>query len=265
MGPPCTRLVLLIAVAVLALLGTCGGLEARSGKPKVIPGRDPGGVAVAVIGAGIDYSRAEMAARLARDGEGELIGWDFADNDARPFSGDNADGRLAALALGEGQAAGRLVVARVAPGRQDQIAAALRFAGETPARIVLVLADPGRPLTVGQLAEAAQFLRPMLIVVPAHRVEGVAPVAGEERAGLIIVTAEGQAAAKGPADVAVASLPGELAGEGGAADDAAAARLVAIARRVAAGEPGLDGAGLRANLLRLAKVRPGALPMLEGP
>lgn len=263
MGPPCTRLVLLVGV-VLALLGTCAGLEARSGKPKVVPGRDPGGVAVAVIGAGIDYRRTEVESRLARDGEGELIGWDFADNDARPFSGDNADGRLVALALGEGQGAGRLVVARVAPGRQDQIAAALRFARETPARIVLMLADPGRPLTVGQLAEAAQFLRPMLIVVPAHRVEGVAPVAGEERAGLIIVTAEGQAAATVPADVAMASLAGEPGGEGVAPDDVAAARLVARARRVVAGEPGLDGAGLRANLLGLAKVRPGALPMLEG-
>lgn len=54
-------------------------------KPRVPPGVDPGGVAVAIIGSGIDYTRPEIAARLARDGEGEIVGWDFTDNDRRPF------------------------------------------------------------------------------------------------------------------------------------------------------------------------------------
>src|SRR5215813_6387373 len=54
-------------------------------KPPVPPGRDPGGVAVALIGTGIDYTLPQVASRLARDGEGELIGWDLQDEDRRPF------------------------------------------------------------------------------------------------------------------------------------------------------------------------------------
>ena len=51
-------------------------------KPRVPPGVDPGGVAVAIIGSGINYTRSrDRGKRLARDGEGEIIGWDFVDND----------------------------------------------------------------------------------------------------------------------------------------------------------------------------------------
>ncbi len=55
-------------------------------KPKLIPGIDPGGLALAVIGDGIDYARPEIAARLARDGEGELVGFDLVDRDRRPYA-----------------------------------------------------------------------------------------------------------------------------------------------------------------------------------
>ncbi|MFM2422931.1 MAG: hypothetical protein RL291_1461 [Pseudomonadota bacterium] len=54
-------------------------------KPRVPVGNDPGGVRVAVIGGGIDYTRPEFKDRLARDGEGTLTGVDFEGKDLVPF------------------------------------------------------------------------------------------------------------------------------------------------------------------------------------
>src|SRR4029079_9055021 len=59
-----------LAAAVLTL-----ATQAQEAKPRVPPGRAPGGVAIALISTGIDYTIPEIAQRLARDGEGELVGW----------------------------------------------------------------------------------------------------------------------------------------------------------------------------------------------
>ncbi len=76
-----------IYVAVLALLATAFVMRtAAAADPEVPPGIDPGGEAIVIVGTGIDYRNEVIAARLARDGEGELIGWDFVDNDRRPFA-----------------------------------------------------------------------------------------------------------------------------------------------------------------------------------
>jgi len=58
----------LIAVAAFAVAAL-----AQEKKPPLPPGRDPGGVAIALVTTGIDYTVPEVAQRLARDGEGELI------------------------------------------------------------------------------------------------------------------------------------------------------------------------------------------------
>lgn len=84
------RAILLHWIAAAALLGavlaeTPPSQLPEPKKPPVPPGRDPGGVAVALIGTGIDYTLPAVARRLARDGEGELIGWDLQDEDRKPF------------------------------------------------------------------------------------------------------------------------------------------------------------------------------------
>ena len=41
---------------------------------------------IAILTTGFDYTRAEIAARLARDGEGEIIAWDVPGDDRFPFA-----------------------------------------------------------------------------------------------------------------------------------------------------------------------------------
>jgi hypothetical protein len=251
------------ALVLAALVMVCSLAEARPDKPKVPPGRDPGGIAIALIGGGIDYRRSDIAARLARDGEGEIVGWDFADDDARPFSASDENAGNAALLLAEGQTA-RLVPVRVTTGRHGQIAAALRFVGGTPARVALILADPGTPLPIAGLAEAARQLSGLLVLVPAHHVAGGAGSSGlseADRAGLLVVAADSNATL---ADVAVAPTPGAAGLTGDATDtsnrdDRAAIRVAALAVRVIRTEPQLSGLALRMRIVSFAR------PQMLGP
>src|SRR5262249_13897079 len=74
---------------LLVMTGTMVWAElatAQGRKPKLPAGLDPGGVAIAILSTGIDYRAADIAQRLARDGEGDLIGWDLVDRDNRPFN-----------------------------------------------------------------------------------------------------------------------------------------------------------------------------------
>ncbi len=58
--------------------------------PAVPDGEDPGGVAVAVVDAGVNYLLPELNARLARDSKGKILGYDFWDLDDRPFDANPA-------------------------------------------------------------------------------------------------------------------------------------------------------------------------------
>jgi hypothetical protein len=219
----------------------------------VPPGIDGGGVAVAIVGDGLDYRRPELLPRLARDGEGELVGWDFADDDRRPFAATGGADGLAALLIATSPA--RLVPIRVARGEERQIAQALRLLGGMPARIVLVSAEPGAPIDRAKLAAASRGLPRLLIVVPARL---VAPAPGAPAAepsdatGLLVAAAAPSAAA----DAWVPAGPSPGPGGGVHADDFAAARLAALAARILTGEPALTGPALRARLLSL--VAPGS-------
>jgi hypothetical protein len=53
--------------------------------PPVPAGTDPPGIAVGVIDTGVDYLLPEIAARLARNPAGEILGYDYWDLDRRPF------------------------------------------------------------------------------------------------------------------------------------------------------------------------------------
>ncbi len=174
----------------------CG--PALAADPKVPPGHDPGGTAIALIGGGIDYTSEKIAPRLARDGEGELIGWDMIDNDRRPFptaiasggssgaaskpqasSGKTSDDdtELASLIL-SAYAKGQLVPVRTRPGEAQALATAIAFVAGTPARIV-VIAQPldSAPLRL-VVRQASERFKDHLFVVAGDVGLAAAPVAG---------------------------------------------------------------------------------------
>ncbi|MFM9937962.1 MAG: hypothetical protein ACKVP7_00535 [Hyphomicrobiaceae bacterium] len=164
----CRRGIALGAAASLALPALAWG---QSRKPKLPPGRDPGGVAVAIIGAGVDYTRPEITNRLARDGEGELIGWDFVDNDNRPFERADAAvpvphhaGSEMALALLGTAPHSRLIPIRVPDQKIATLVRALALAAKTPARIAIVLTG-GEPAAPWQPFSDAVGAAPSLLVI----------------------------------------------------------------------------------------------------
>ena len=146
---------------------------AQEKKPLVPPGRDPGGVAIAIITTGIDYTVPELAQRLARDGEGELIGWDLQDNDRKPFDKSKGgtrpewggDGTLvASLMLGTRTV--RLVPVRVDPGDPASLARAVAFVAQTPARVAVLPMWGTAREDWEPLRQAAMRFRDVLVIVP---------------------------------------------------------------------------------------------------
>ena len=157
-------------VAVLAsswVIGWATCVTAWAGDPKVPAGQDPGGVAVALIGGGVDYTAPAIAPRLARDGEGELIGWDGVDNDHAPFAAADAPGNAteAATVLLSAYAKGRLVPVRVARGDAQGLAKAIAFVAGTPARIMAIaLPLDSAPMRM-VVRQASERFKDHLIVV----------------------------------------------------------------------------------------------------
>ncbi len=168
---------MLLRASLLCVLGAlmlAGTAAAQQRKPPLPPGRDPGGVAIALLGTGIDYTLPEIARRLARDGEGELIGWDLVDNDNRPFR--RSEGASAASASGgDGTALARAVGApgrRIVPVRIDaadpgSIARAVAFVARTPARIVVVPMWSARQSDWEPFRQAALHFKDLLFIVAA--------------------------------------------------------------------------------------------------
>lgn len=139
-------------------------------KPPPPPGRDPGGLAIAILSTGIDYRDPETARLLARDGEGEIIAWDTIDNDNRPFaprgpspSTGMSGTDIAQLVGGPGR---RIVPVRIAEDDPASIGRALAFVTRTPASIILMPTGIRIDWTtlVGPMAFTAA--RGLLLVVP---------------------------------------------------------------------------------------------------
>ncbi len=107
-------------------------------------GEDPGGVRVALVDSGLAYDLPLFRDRLARDGEGMPLGYDFWDLDPWPYDGDTARGPFLPIRHGTAVAS---VLAREAPDaalipfrypRPDmtRMAALVRRAAEAGARIL---------------------------------------------------------------------------------------------------------------------------------
>jgi hypothetical protein len=170
--------------------------------PPVPAGKDPGGAAVALITAGIDYTLPEIARALARDGEGELIGWDFVDNDRRPFApsqdktpanaggGETTQGTaLAKLLAGSSM---RLVPVRVDAADPLSLARAAAFVARTPARVAILPEWSERPEDWEPFRQVAVHLNDVVFVAMTRRDAGAKPVdpAALGLANLVAVTAE---------------------------------------------------------------------------
>jgi hypothetical protein len=245
-----------ILAALLAVAFAATGASAQSAKPKVPPGTDPGGIAIALIAHGIDYTDAEIAPRLARDGEGEIIGWDFVTNDNKPFAATpdaGIDGtRLAKLTL-SAYARGRLVPLRIAPSDPTQFAQALRFVLQSPARIIAVPVWNARPEITEMLNAAAQHARDRLFVLPAG--DGMT---AQRSGNLLSAAALTQVETNSPAflmavDVWVRPRGAALFGARPGSPPADALEAHALAAAFAAcaqhSGPALDGAAARAAVL----------------
>jgi hypothetical protein len=254
---------LLLSLVLYALVLNSGCLAADPAKPAVPAGRDPGGIAVALIGNGIDYSQPSIAPRLARDGEGELIGWDFVDDDRRPLgSAAGIETSQANLLLHETTSA-RLIVVRTSDSRMDAFISAIAFVAQTPARIVLVSSPPDPQERRIGLLETARRAPALLFVASAKLIGQHAASVGNRR-NILVVSVRGDGASPpGPpapsADVSVETAAG--AGVTAMADDVAVARIGALAARVLATEHQPDGASLKQRILELAN--PGRVPGQE--
>ena len=157
------------AIMVCGLLlaaSACLAQTAASRKPKLPPGVDPGGVAIGLITTGIDYTRPDVARCLARDGEGELIGWDVVDRDRLPYrqaTGAVADDVLFAL-IPCGRV--RVVPVRVDPVDGLSLGRALAFLAKSPARVV-VLPVASQPKDWAPFQAAAAQFKILLVIVAA--------------------------------------------------------------------------------------------------
>jgi subtilisin family serine protease len=198
---------------------------AQSKKPLVPPGRDPGGVAVALLSGGVDYTHPQLAARLARDGEGELIGWDVEDRDRQPFG--NGLGTAAALTLlGPGDV--RLVAVRINPADPVSLGRAIAFVAQTPARVAALATSSLARDGWEPLRQAALHFKAVLVIVPAQEGASAMP---PTLLGLDNVLGVGPLAASGEDALQQAV--------------AAAARAAAL---LIAREPKLDAAALKHRL-----------------
>ncbi|RTL61571.1 MAG: hypothetical protein EKK41_27005 [Hyphomicrobiales bacterium] len=222
---------------------------AQSAKPRVPPNWDRGGTLVALIGAGIDYRQPAIAVSLARDGEGELIGWDCIENDRLPF--DRLQGTSPAAAGGDGTAIAHMLLTagvpvRLVPIRADvanarSLGDAAIFAGKTGARVVIVpmWSDNGGVWEAFRLAVAINSH--VLFIVAAG--EGPDPAALYPAAfnlsNMMVVSAgEGRREAKGFND-GVRPLTDGILG---------AASAARIAARILASDPKIDIPTLKARI-----------------
>lgn len=262
------RGVIAVAAAVaglFALAVEASADTAAKGKPKPASGVDPGGVMVAFVGSGLDYTRGAIAQRMARDGEGEIIGFDLVDRDRRPH--------CAAPCTAETDAAESMLAnapqARLAVFKVDGpalAAPAMQMAVQAKAD-VLVVTLPDGPKTGALLRAAAERFKDALIIYAPKREtaateEVTTPIrqpanAGTGRDEKTGSKAEAATPASPPSEpkaalpetvVAVEATPGATPAE----DLQKAASLAAKAAQLIAQSPSTRGAGLRAALEKSA-------------
>ncbi|MDO9384071.1 MAG: hypothetical protein Q7T86_14550 [Hyphomicrobiaceae bacterium] len=223
--------------------------SAFAADPKVPPAKDPGLVPVAIVGAGIDYTDMSLAQRLARDGEGSIVGWDFVDNDIFPYSKDAVSNAQAKALLSNPGI--ELVPVRVDAADYKGVGGAASFLSRTLVRIVVVTNTSAKMEDWAIFTKAAEVFPKLLFVVPAGETAPLYP-ASLNLANVISVTTP-LAKAEG-ANVAMA-VPAESAAGAEAATAAAIALATALATCHASALGEGDGKAMKTAAIALAKQR----------
>lgn len=198
----------------LTLFGILAATPLRAADPRLTPGRDPGGTAIAVLADGFDYTQPELARILARDGEGEAIAFDAVDGDHRPFAPASTGTKTAGIAASLGGV--RIVAVRFTAKDRASLAKAIAFAAGTPARIALVPLDAEMRGDIEVLRAAAARFRDVLFVGSVPGLTGEEHAASETIENLVLLDAAGNkdAAAEAVAR-ALGCGKGDLAGATG--------------------------------------------------
>ena len=164
-----TRAARLALSGVLIFAATMVSAQTPTAKPRLPPGRDPGGVLIGLMTTGLDPTRPEVARCLARDGEGEVLGWDMVDRTREPFRSASPDqpgdeGQFVNLTCN-----GRVRVAPVRIDPADSIThgKALAFFSTTPARVV-VMPAAHVPSDWSALRQAVVAFPQLLLLVEAE-------------------------------------------------------------------------------------------------
>jgi hypothetical protein len=248
----------------------------------VPPGRDPGGVTVAHIDSGINYTIPALAARLARDARGRALGYDFWDLDKRPFDGDT--GRSPFFPLHHGTRTASILV-REAPGvrllpyrypRPDmaRMADLVADAEAKGARIVALAMGSNAAAEWRAFAEAAGARPHMLFVVSAGNngrdidAEPVYPAALGLDNGIVVTSsdatghlARGSNWGRRNVDVMTPGENQEVIDHRGRQAKAsgssfAVPRIAALAARLLAANPDWKAAELKRTILARARPSP---------
>ncbi|MCB1549933.1 MAG: S8 family serine peptidase [Hyphomicrobiaceae bacterium] len=273
------RLLLLILSVLLAITAA----RASDEPPRVPPGRHPGGVIVALFDTGVNYTLPEIAARLARDGEGDLVGWDFETNSLRPFDRRPGDPRpkpqrhgttVASIVIREAPAAS-LMPLRYRANDPMSFARMVGFVAQSPARIVAMPLGGPRKDDWEPFRRAALLARNVLFIVSAGndgRDIDAQPIypAGFGLPNVLVVAAtdafgrftpEANWGAK-TVDIAtpaerIEALTFEGARTQASGSSFAVPRIAALAARLLAAEPKLDAVALKARIISFAGANPG--------
>lgn len=133
----CLVLVLLTSGALAQSTSAQSNLaQSKPTKPVLPPGAPTKGFAVAVIADGVDYTRPTVAAKFARDGEGDAIAYDAVDDDRKPHGTSVHTAGLIEMAQTF------IVPIRVDASRPETWQRAFAFLRRSPARVVVILALP---------------------------------------------------------------------------------------------------------------------------
>ncbi len=242
-------------------------------------GVDPGGVTVALLDTGVNYLQPRIGERLARRADGAIVGYDFEDDDARPFDANIAlspfhpgrHGTLVANALLDEAAPLRLVPLRFPRSRPARLEQAVALAADAGARLLLVGVG-GRRAEDWQGFAAAMRAHPGLLAIVSAGRDGEDiddrawyPAALELPNLLVVGAADGfgqpvrsnwglrRVDLLAPAErLVVRDFDGVEQAVAGA--EFAAARITALATRLLAAEPGLTAAELKTRLLAMARL-----------
>ena len=270
-----------------AILWLGRGLE-RTGvreelNPPVPPARHHAGVKVALVDSGVNYLIPAVAQALARDAQGQMLGYDFREMDDRPFDVDplkrgpfapvHHGTSVASVLLAEGKGSVSLIPYSFPgsdPRRFRLLVEDMRRKGVRIANLSMGSADPRAEMAWKEIAAAMQSAPEILFVVAAgnegrdidrqpsypaaFRLPNVLMVGSADAAGRV------SPLSNYGANVDVAAVADPVAGrdfdwqeKALQGTSFAAPRIAALAANVLQGEAGLDALALKGKICAMAK------------